>query len=167
MSDLATTTDPASAYPRIRTRIGFDFNTAGRRFTTYVKQLASERARDTGGLRAVDVTLGARPPGPIPERKVTFYFVELEGTMLEIAQTLRSMIPLEQVAPNQFGIEVREPDHLHVLATGITTWLVCRGEALPPVVTLPPLTPTPSTGDTGGGGEEPSNVVQVEFRRAA
>ena len=167
-TDQAQIAAAAASTEIVRMRIGFDFTAAGKRFVTYVKQLAAEKARATGGLRAIDFTLRkprsrgrAHPSGPIPERKLTFYFVELEGTRLEIGKTLRSMLPLDQVAPNQYSIEARDEDHVHVLATGIGSWLVCRGEAEAPVNLTPPLSPTPAAGDA----TESSNVV--EFRRAA
>lgn len=104
--------------------------------TTSEMRVALDLARASLDLRGevlrLCVVAGLRPTrlvvtGPTLAREVVFHVVSVPD-----AFNISRLIPTSRVAPNQWSVETRDHDHIHVLATGIVTWLVVAGEIMPP-----------------------------------
>lgn len=115
------------------------------------------------GARPVRVVLTVGARSPMGPREVVYPVVNVDADADDAALTVavEAWIPKDRVAPIQWTLTRPGDAHLHVVATGVETWLVIAGDIAPewnPV--------NPDDGGSDGAGDAGTETV-VEFRRAA
>lgn len=131
-------------------RVGLDLVRA----TSTLRSAVMERLAASGLPRLRIVVTTSKARSPLGSRELPFVVVDIDDAV-DLQEFAESVIPMDRIVAGQWWAGQREPDHIHVLATGLDTWLVVQGG----------VTDRWDPVDPNGGG--PSTVDVLPFSKAA